>query len=125
MSADRDDRDLWEEPADAPRAVKLLQGYVWHPRDQELDLNEELSGEVAPDVHLLVDAMPRAPFTFFDDGTPSDTQVVYQLTLLAKVKPGVDPARLLVEIAPTVEALLDSTPKSVGWQLMEALREVG
>ncbi len=125
MSALRDDRDLWEEPTDGPRAVKLLQGYVWHPLEDDLDLAADLTGELAPQVHLLVDAMPRAPFTFFDDGTPSDSQVVYQLTLLARVEPGVDPGRLLVEVAPLVEKRLDSTPKSVGWQLMEDLREVG
>ena len=125
MSDLRDDRELWSGPQDAPRPVKLLQGYVWHPHDAGLDLAAQLSGEVAADVHLLLDAMPRAPFAFFDDGTPSASQVVYQLTLLAIVPPGVDPARLLVEVAPLVEARLESTPPSVGWQLMEDLRELG
>ncbi len=125
MSSVRDDRDLWEEPVDGPRAVKLLQGYVWHPRDEDLGLDDALTGEVAPRVHLLVDEMPRAPFTFFDDGTPSDTQVVYQLTLLATVEPREDPGKLLLQVAPTVEARLEATPESVGWQLMEDLREVG
>jgi hypothetical protein len=125
VSEVRDDRDLWRGPEDAPRPVKLLQGYVWHPRDAGLDLSATLAGEVAEDVHLLLDAMPRAPFAFFDDGTPSSTQVVYQLTLLAIVAPGVDPARVLVEVAPLVEARLEATPPSVGWQLMEDLREIG
>lgn len=125
MSQGRDDRDLWREPDDQPRPVKLLQGYVWHPRDAGIDLSADIAGEVAEDVHLLLDPMPRAPFAFFDDGTPSSTQVVYQLTLLAIVPPGVDPARLLVEVAPAVEQRLESTPRSVGWQLMEDLRELG
>ena len=125
MSADRDDRELWEEPTDGPRAVKLLQGYVWHPKDQDLELDVALTGEVAPRIHLLVDEMPRAPFTFFDDGTPSESQVIYQLTLFAKVEPGEDPGKLLMEVAPVVEARLEATPKSVGWQLMEDLRDIG
>ncbi|HLV13369.1 MAG TPA: DUF3208 family protein [Trueperaceae bacterium] len=125
MTGGRDDRELWREPGDAPRPVKLLQGYVWHPVDAGLDLAASLAGEVAPDVHLLLDAMPRAPFAFFDDGTPSSTQVVYQLTLLAILAPDADPARVLVEVAPLVEERLETTPPSVGWQLMEDLREVG
>ncbi len=125
MTRDRDDRDLWREPGDEPRPVKLLQGYVWHPRDAGLDLAASLAGELAAGVHLLLDAMPQAPFAFFDDGTPSSSQVVYQLTLLAIVAPEADPARVLVEVAPLVEERLEATPDSVGWQLMEDLRELG
>lgn len=124
-SQPRDDRDLWEGPQDAPRAIKLIQGYVWHPREQELALDESLSTELEGDVHVLVDAMPQAPFTFFEDGTMSATQQVYQLTVVAIVQPGEDPARLLTEVAERLQKMLDQTPPDVGWQLMDDLREVG
>ena len=39
----RDDRDLWEGTQTGPKAIKLIQGYVWHPREQELALDERLS----------------------------------------------------------------------------------
>jgi len=73
---------------------------------------------------LLLDAMPAAPFTFFEDGTLSATQVVYQLTVVAIVQPGQDPADLLPEMAERLEERLNATPADVGWQLMSDLREV-
>ena len=121
----RDDRDLWEGPQDGPKAIKLIQGYVWHPREQELALDESLSTELEDDVHVLVDAMPQAPFTFFENGTMSATQQVYQLTVVAIVNPGEDPARLLTGVAERLQEALDKTPPEVGWQLMDDLREVG
>lgn len=121
----RDDRDLWEGPQDGPKAIKLIQGYVWHPREQELALDERLSTELEGGIHVLVDAMPQAPFTFFDDGTMSATQQVYQLTVLAILDPGTDPAKLLPGVAERLQAMLEQTPPDVGWQLMEDLREVG
>lgn len=124
-AAYRDDRDLWEGPQDGPKAIKLIQGYVWHPREQELALDNRLSTELPGGIHVLVDAMPQAPFTFFDDGTMSATQQVYQLTVVAIVEPGDDPGRLLPDVAERLQAMLDETPKEVGWQLMDDLREVG
>ena len=121
----RDDRDLWQGQHDGPRPVKLIQGYAWHPRELAIDLRTLLPAELAKDVHLLVDPMPQAPFTFFGDGTLSATQQVYQVTVLAIVQPGQDPARMLPEIANTLGPHLDATPEGVGWQLMEDLREVG
>ena len=117
------DRDLWGG-ADTARAIKLIQGYLWHPRETPVELDNYLSEELGPDVHLLCDAMPAAPFTFFDDGTLSATQVVYQLTVVAIVPPGQDPAHLLPEVAERLQQRLDTTPAGVGWQLMEDLREV-
>ena len=32
-----DDRELWDG-SDSPRAMKLIQGYIWHPKDEPLDL---------------------------------------------------------------------------------------
>ncbi len=119
-----DDRALWEPEATTPRAFKLIQGYLWHPREQQHDMAALLPEELGPDVHLLLDAMPAAPFTFFEDGTLSATQVVYQLTVVSIVQPGQDPADLLTEMAERLEERLDATPADVGWQLMSDLREV-
>jgi len=107
------------------RAVKLLQGYVWHPRDLEMDLRAALPERFEPDVHVLLDAMPAAPFTFFDDGTLSATQRVYQLTVLRFVDDDDDPAALLPWLAETLQAALERTPDGVGWQVMADLREIG
>lgn len=121
----RDDRDLWEGVHEGPRAFKLIQGYIWHPREHDLDLPALLPRELGDEVHLLIDALPQAPFTFFDDGTLSASQQVYQLTVLAIVQPGQDPARMLPAVAELLQAQLDTTPPGVGWELMEDLREVG
>lgn len=121
-SAKRDDRDLWRDPRDGPRAVRLLQGYAWHPRSEDLDLRQLLPEALLEDVHLLVDPLPQAPFAFFEDGTLSATQQVYQVTVLAIVTSDQDPAALLPAAADELGPLLDATPPGVGWQLMEDLR---
>ena len=121
----RDDRDLWQGAHEGPRAVKLIQGYAWHPRETAIDLRSLLPKELAEGVHLLIDPMPQAPFTFFEDGTMSATQQVYQVTVLAIVQPDQDPARILPQAAEALAPHLDATPEGVGWQLMEDLREVG
>ncbi len=120
----RDDRELWTGTVGGRRAVKLLQGYVWHPREDDLRLDESLAGNLADDVHLLLDALPQAPFSFFDDGTLAATQQVYQLTVLAVLEGAADPARMLPEIAEALGRRLDATPEGVGWQVMEDLREI-
>jgi hypothetical protein len=107
------------------RPVKLLQGYVWHPRDLDVDLGDYLPSRLDPDVHVLWDVMPAAPFTFFDDGTLSATQRVYQLTALRFVGPDEEPGALLPWLAETLQAALETTPEGVGWQVMEDLRELG
>jgi hypothetical protein len=106
------------------RPVKLLQGYVWHPRDLAIDLSEHLPARLEPDVHVLCDPMPAAPFTFFDDGTLSATQQVYQLTVLKFVDAQEDPAALLPWLAETLQAALEATPEGVGWQIMDDLRDL-
>lgn len=107
------------------RPVKLLQGYVWYPRDLDVDLGEFLPSRLDPDVHVLWDVMPAAPFTFFDDGTLSATQRVYQLTVLRFVGPDEEPGALLPWLVETLQAALETTPEGVGWQIMEDLRELG
>jgi len=106
------------------RAVRLLQGYVWHPREQPVDLRAHLPATLEGDVHVLFDPMPAAPFTFFDDGTLSATQVVYQLTVLRFVEEGDDPATLLPWVAETLQRALEATPAGVGWQILDDLRDV-
>lgn len=109
----------------ARRAIRLLQGYVWHPRELAVDLADHLPRTMQGEVHVLWDAMPAAPFTFFDDGTLSATQQVYQLTVLRFVEADEDPASTIAWVAETLQTALDSTPEGVGWQLMEDLREIG
>ena len=118
-----DDRELWDG-ADRPRAMKLIQGYIWHPKEQPIDLFDYLPRELSGAVHVLMDPMPAAPFAFFDDGTLSATQQVYQLTVMRIVPPGEDPAAGLQAVAAELQEHLNTTPEGVGWQLMEDLREV-
>lgn len=110
--------------AEGKRVFKLLQGYVWHPRDADVDLAQYLPDRVGGDVRVLFDALPRAPFTFFDDGTLAETQQVYQLTVLAFLHDDQDPAALVPWLAETLQAKLEETPEGVGWQIMEDLREM-
>ena len=108
----------------APRAVKLLQGYLWHPRELALDLAAYLPRELAQGIHLLWDPLPSAPFAFFDDGTLSATQQLYQFTALKVIEPGDDPASYVPALAEALQARLEATPPGVGWQVFEDLREV-
>ncbi|HKI57458.1 MAG TPA: DUF3208 domain-containing protein [Trueperaceae bacterium] len=110
---------------DQRRAVRLLQGYLWHPREQEVALADFLPSKLAHDIHVLVDAIPAAPFTFFDDGTLSATQQFYQLTVLTYVDPGEDASGRVPWVAETLQKRLESTPEGVGWQVFEDLRELG
>ena len=57
------------------QAVRLFQGYLWHPRALALDLKALLPGEVAG-ARLLWDEVPP-PTPFFEDGTPTHTQRFY------------------------------------------------
>lgn len=108
------------------RAVKLLQGYIWHPRELEVDLADFLPTEMEGGVHLLWDALPQAPFTFFDDGTMAATQLVYQFTALMLLDdPEEDPSGLVPWLAETLQERLEQTPEGVGWQVFEDLRDVG
>jgi hypothetical protein len=105
-------------------AVRLLQGYVWHPRADAIDLGDYLPRQVGDDVHVLYDPLPAAPFTFFDDGTLSATQVVYQLTVLRFVEAGEDAATLLPWVSELIQRALERSPASVGWQILDDLRDL-
>lgn len=113
------------EGANERRPIKLLQGYVWHPAELQLDLFAYLPERLEPDVHVLLDPMPRAPFTFFDDGTPSATQTIYQFTVLTFDVDEASAARLVPWLAEVLQRALETTPAGVGWQVMEDLRPVG
>ena len=106
------------------RAVRLLQGYVWYPRERAVDLTAFLPATLGDDVHVLCDALPAAPFAFFDDGTLSATQVVHQMTVMRFVEEGDDPASLLPWVVETLQRALEATPPGVGWQLFDDLRDV-
>jgi hypothetical protein len=80
------------------QAVRLFQGYLWHPKEASLDPRALLPEEVLG-ARLLIDPVPP-PTPFFEDGTPTATQAFYQVTLL-----------LLTEEAP--EAL---SPWPKGWR---------
>lgn len=105
--------------------MKLLQGYVWHPRELDVDLADYLPRRLDPDIHVLFDPLPAAPFTFFDDGTLAATQQVYQFTVMRYVPAEDDPAALLPWLAETLQTALERSPEGVGWQVMTDLRELG
>lgn len=106
------------------RAVKLLQGYIWHPRDEEVRLDDYLPRELEGGIHLLWDEV-TPPFTFFDDGTLAATQTIYQFTVLKLTEEEEsDPSGQLPWLAETLQAKLKATPEGVGWQVFEDLREV-
>lgn len=116
-------------------AIRLLQGYVWHPASQgedspsehfeDFDLENYLPRELG-EAHVLWDKI-SAPFAFFENGTPTASQVFYQFTVLQMydLRP---PAEQLnadaLSASQTLEPLLEATPEGVGWQLWEDLREL-
>jgi len=107
-----------------PRAIKLLQGYIWHPREDNIDLGDYLPRTIEPAVQVLWDDMPQAPFTFFDDGTLSATQQFYQFTVLTISDDEQEASKLTPDLAETLQAKLNTTPEAVGWQIFEDLRDV-
>jgi len=109
------------DAVDKTRAVRLLQGYIWYPKDAEIDLKDYLPEELEPDIHLLLDEV-RPPFTFFDDGTLAATQHIFQFTALTLSSD--NPAGLTPWLAEVLQEKLEATPPGVGWQLLEDLREL-
>ena len=107
-------------PANKTRAVRLLQGYIWYPKDAQIDLTNYLPAQLEPDIYLLWDEV-RPPFTFFDDGTLAATQHIFQFTALTRHD---NPEGLTAWLAEVLQEKLEATPPGVGWQLMEDLREL-
>lgn len=122
--SDDDGRADATQTNDAARPIKLLQGYLWHPREMELDFEDYLPTRLEPDIHVLWDEMPHAPFTFFDDGTLASSQRIYQFTALVFDEDEETAARLVPWLAETLQAALETTPAGVGWQVMEDLRPI-
>lgn len=106
------------------RPIKVLQGYLWFPKDLDLDLADHLPRRLEPDVHVLWDELPRPPFAFFDDGTLAATQRIHQLTVLAFAEDEEAAGRLAPWLAEVLQAALEATPEGVGWQIMEDLRPI-
>lgn len=104
--------------------VKLLQGYLWFPKDLDLDLGDYLPATIGDDVHVLWDELPAPPFTFFDDGTFAATQHVHQVTVLTFATDEETAGRLVPWLAEVLQGRLEQTPAGVGWQLMEDLRPI-
>lgn len=102
------------------RATRLLQGYIWYPKDADIDLSDYLPKELEGGIHLLWDEV-RPPFAFFDDGTLAATQHIFQFTALTLND---NPEGLTPWLAEVLQEKLLATPPGVGWQLMEDLREL-
>ena len=113
------------DPAAGRQPVRLLQGYVWHPRELEIDLAETLPATLGSAIHVLIDAIPAAPFAFFDDGTLSASQQFYQLTVVTFRDDEEDLSGLVPWAAETLQRHLDATPEGVGWQVFEDMRDLG
>ncbi len=108
----------------AEKAVKLLQGYLWHPKTEMVVLEDYLPKAIETTIHVLWDEMPSAPFAFFENGTLSSTQQFYQFTVVKLIEEGEDPSSVVAWVAETLQAKLERTPPSVGWQILEDLREI-
>lgn len=105
------------------KAVKLFQGYLWHPKELSFDPRAAIPRQLG-EVHVLIDKV-RAPMTFFEDGTLTETQQFYQVTLLVRTEqePG-ELGQLAQWVSQELNPYLHATPKEVGWQLMEDLRQI-
>lgn len=127
-------------PTDPPTsrgraAVRLLQGYVWHPENADVDLEHFLPRELdlpaaafadQEEAHVLWDEV-HAPFAFFENGEPTASQTFYQFTVLRVYDERPSNEALHDDASAASQALnplLDGTPDGVGWQLWEDLREL-
>jgi len=105
-------------------AVKLLQGYLWHPKTEKISLSDCLPETFDSDIYLLWDDMPLPPFTFFDDGSLATEQQFYQLTIIQLLTNKETTASNVKPIADKLQSLLEKTPASLGWQIFEDLRDL-
>jgi len=102
------------------QAVRLFQGYLWHPQGMAFDpgrLPREVEG-----AYLLLDEVPP-PTAFFEDGTPTATQRFYQMTILVKTDTPPEALHPWAErVEKALKPILEGLPLEVGWLLLEDLR---
>ncbi|WP_425148178.1 DUF3208 domain-containing protein [Deinococcus sp.] len=106
-------------------AVRLLQGYLWHPAQADLDLESYLPREL-DEAYLLWDVV-APPFAFFENGEPTSSQTFYQFTVLQvfETRPSADELnRAAKNASEALGPLLEAMPPDAGWQLWEDLREL-
>ena len=112
----------WPDDYDGePIAMKLLQGYLWHPLTLE---RPDLPATLETGASLVIDPV-RAPMAFFANGEPTASQQFYQLTVLEifAIWPGNEIMHDRANLASAVlDAILNATDPSVGWSLSEDLR---
>ncbi|MFC3862893.1 DUF3208 domain-containing protein [Deinococcus antarcticus] len=115
-------------------AIRLLQGYVWHPQDADVDLEQFLPRELDltpstptdENAHVLWDDV-TPPFAFFENGEPTAGQTFYQFTVLKVYEERPSNESLhedALAASGALNPLLEGTPEGVGWQLWEDLREL-
>ena len=125
---------LTEPQAAGRAAIRLLQGYVWHPADTDIDLEHYLPRELElsptssddENAHVLWDEL-NPPFAFFENGEPTAGQTFYQFTVLRvyDVRPSNEALHAdALSASQQLGPLLDGTPEGVGWQLWEDLRDL-
>ncbi|HHO55461.1 MAG TPA: DUF3208 domain-containing protein, partial [Trueperaceae bacterium] len=76
------------------------------------------------DIYLLWDELAMPPFSFFDDGSLASEQQFYQLTVVQLLVNEQQTATNVQAIANKLQSLLEKTPKSFGWQILEDLRDL-
>lgn len=106
------------------KAIKLLQGYIWHPQGRRLDISTWPERLVNGQVDWALDQV-RPPVAFFADGSPTVGQTFYQFT--AFIKSDLSPIELkprVVDLQAELDPLLNALPAGFGWLLLEDLREV-
>jgi hypothetical protein len=102
-------------------AMKLLQGYVWQPKEKPALI---LPANLRMGASVVLDRIP-APMAFFDNGTPTETQAFYQLTVLEIFPEWVENevmAARAVLASEELNPILNATDPEVGWSLSEDLR---
>lgn len=125
---------LIEPQAGGRAAIRLLQGYIWHPEDADIDLEQFLPRELDfthtkhddENAHVLWDKV-SPPFAFFENGEPTASQTFYQFTVLRVYEERPSNEALhedALSASSVLNPLLENTPEGVGWQLWEDLREL-
>jgi len=126
--SDGPDETTHDDPrddSDTRVAVRLLQGYVWHPREAGYTARDFVPEELA-DAHLLLDEI-TPPFAFFENGQLTSTQIFSQFTALRlyDARPDDDTLHDHAErLSEALGPLLNASPEGLGWQLWEDLRDL-